>query len=195
MRSFYNLPYGKNKNQSDEDTYTHRTCHVILEEIFRIRTMQLVWANGESSSSKNQCLGNSDINRLKPDFRLICKDENESEILFREIKPPKVENHKSIANHALAKLATLMKSALNMGIHDEMYGVLINVEMTFPTEAAEFLVIISVIERYYELRELVLETDRKSNSHLNENYQCDSNYSPTKTKVPVINIQTSGHTE
>ncbi|CAG8690813.1 11671_t:CDS:10, partial [Funneliformis caledonium] len=199
---FYNLPYGKNKNQSDEDTYAHRTCHVILEEIFRVGTMQLVWANGESSSSKNQCSGDSDTNGLKPDFRLICKDENESEILFGEIKPPKVRNHKSIANHALAKLATLMKSALDMGIHDETYGVLINeydglyqlvflVEMTFPAEAAEFLVIISVIERCYELRELVLETDRKGNSHLNENYQRGSNYSPTKTKVPVINIQTS----
>ncbi|KAF0421484.1 hypothetical protein F8M41_006776 [Gigaspora margarita] len=214
---FYNLPYGKKKNQSDEDTYAHRTCHVILEEIFRVETMQLVWANGESSSSKNQYAGNSDTNGLKPDFRLICKDENESEILFGEIKPPKVENHKSIANHALAKLATLMKSALDIGIHDETYGVLINgnriefwritleydglyklvslVEMTFPAEAAEFLVIISVIERCYELRELVLETDRKGNSHLNENYQRGSNYSPTKTKVPIINIQTSGHSE
>ncbi|CAI2187872.1 18530_t:CDS:10 [Funneliformis geosporum] len=214
---FYNLPYGKKKNQSDEDTYAHRTCHVILEEIFRVETMQLVWANGESSSSKNQCSGDSDTHGLKPDFRLICKDENESEILFGEIKPPKVENHKSIANHALAKLATLMKSALDIGIHDETYGVLINgnriefwritleydglyqlvslVEMTFPTEAAEFLVIISAIERCYELRELVLETDRKGNSHLNDNYQRDSNYSPMKTKVPVINIQTSGHSE
>ncbi|KAF0421480.1 hypothetical protein F8M41_006772 [Gigaspora margarita] len=67
--------------------------------------------------------------------------------------------------------------------------------MTFPAEAAEFLVIISVIERCYELRELVLETDRKGNSHLNENYQRGSNYSPTKTKVPIINIQTSGHSE
>ncbi|KAF0421482.1 hypothetical protein F8M41_006774 [Gigaspora margarita] len=198
-------------NQSDEDTYAHRTCHVILEEIFRVETMQLVWANGESSSSKNQCSGNSDTNGLKPDFRLICKDENESEILFGEIKSPKVENHKFIANHALAKLATLMKSALDIGIHDETYGVLINgnriefwritleydglyklvslVEMTFPAEAAEFLVIISVIERCYELRELVLET------HLNENYQRGSNYSPAKTKVSIINIQTSGHSE
>jgi hypothetical protein len=37
-----------------------------------------------------------------------------------------VENHKSIANQALAELVTLMKDALDTGIYDETYGVLIN---------------------------------------------------------------------
>ncbi|CAJ0849435.1 14887_t:CDS:2 [Entrophospora sp. SA101] len=40
---FYNLPYGKNKNLSNKDTYVHRTCHAILEEIFHVETMQIVW--------------------------------------------------------------------------------------------------------------------------------------------------------
>jgi len=43
MYSFYNLPYDKNKNLSNEDTYVHKTCHAILEEIFRVETLQLVW--------------------------------------------------------------------------------------------------------------------------------------------------------
>ncbi|CAG8672395.1 8159_t:CDS:2, partial [Paraglomus brasilianum] len=109
---------------------------------------------------------------------------------------------------ALSKLAILMKDALDIGIYDETYGILINgnriefwritlnydglyqlvslVEMTFPTKVAEFLVILSVMERCYELKELVLGTEqrnmRKSNSRLNENYQHDSNSSPMKTK-------------
>ncbi|RHZ44026.1 hypothetical protein Glove_772g22 [Diversispora epigaea] len=214
---FYNLPYGKNKNLSNKDTYIHRTCHVILEEIFRIENMQLVWANGESSSSKNQRSGDGNAHGLKPDFRLISEDENQSEILFGEIKSPKVENHKFIVNQALAKLANLMKDALDQGIHDETYGVLINgnriefwritlnynglyqyvslVEMTFPTEVAEFLVILSVMERCYELKELVIETEQRSmrngSSQLSVNYQRDSNSSPMKTKVPIINVRTS----
>ena len=83
-------------------------------------------ANGESSSSKNQHLGDSNAHGLRPDFRLICKDTDEFEILFGEIKPPKVENHKSIVNQALSKLAILMKDALDIGIYDETYGILIN---------------------------------------------------------------------
>jgi len=46
-------------------------------------------ANGESSLSKNQHLGDSNAHGLRPDFRLIRKDTDESEILFGEIKPPK----------------------------------------------------------------------------------------------------------
>ena len=54
--------------------------------------------NGESSSSKNQHLGDSNAYGLRSDFRLICKDTDENEILFSEIKPSKVKNHKSIVN-------------------------------------------------------------------------------------------------
>nr|CAG8631755.1 1886_t:CDS:2 [Entrophospora candida] len=50
---FYNLPYGKNKNLSNKDTNVHRTCHAILEEIFCVETMQIVWANGESIHLKS----------------------------------------------------------------------------------------------------------------------------------------------
>ncbi|RHZ88625.1 hypothetical protein Glove_21g14 [Diversispora epigaea] len=138
--------------------------------------------NEESSSFKNQRSGDGNVYELKSDFRLIC-DADQDEILFGKIKPPKVKNHKFVANQALAKLANLMKDALDLGIHDETYGVLINgnriefwritlnydglyqfmslVEMMFPTEVAEFIVILSVMERCYELK-LVLETEQRS---------------------------------
>ncbi|KAF0478506.1 hypothetical protein F8M41_024042 [Gigaspora margarita] len=216
---FYNLLYGKNKNLSNENTYVHRTFHVILEEIFHIENMQLVWSNEESSLSRNQCSGDGKTHGLKPDFRIISENENydQSEILFGEIKPPKVENHKFVVNQTLAKLANLIKDALDQGIHDETYGVLINgnriefwritlnydglyqfvslIEMTFPTEVAEFLIILSVMERCYELKELVIEMEqrsmRNSSSQLSINYQHDSNSNSIKTKVPIINIRTS----
>lgn len=108
-------------------------CSIILfynkyfyKDICGINKYFLCRANGESSSSKNQHLGDSNAHGLRPDFRLICKDTDEFEILFGEIKPPKVENHKSIVNQALSKLAILMKDALDIGIYDETYGILIN---------------------------------------------------------------------
>nr|CAG8628257.1 4637_t:CDS:10 [Entrophospora candida] len=164
------------KNLSDEDTYIHKTCHMILEEIFRIETMQLVC---ESISSKTQCAKEGVIHGKKPDFRLLCKHGNE--ILFGEAKPPRTANCKAITNQALIKLATFMKDSLDIGAHDETYGIIVN--------AAEFLVILNVMERCYELKEMILETEqrrRKKNILLNTNYQRDTNSSPAKTKVPII---------
>ncbi|CAB4496081.1 unnamed protein product [Rhizophagus irregularis] len=38
----------------DEDTFVHRYCHRILEEIFSKDDFSLIWANGESESSKER---------------------------------------------------------------------------------------------------------------------------------------------
>uniref|UniRef100_U9UKU0 Uncharacterized protein n=1 Tax=Rhizophagus irregularis (strain DAOM 181602 / DAOM 197198 / MUCL 43194) TaxID=747089 RepID=U9UKU0_RHIID len=67
--------------------------------------------------------------------------------------------------------------------YDGLYQLVFLVEMTFPTEVAEFLVIISVMERCYELkfhfRSWFLKLSKSS----------------MKAKVPVINIQTSQNVE
>ncbi|KAF0492589.1 hypothetical protein F8M41_021610 [Gigaspora margarita] len=41
-------------NVMDEDTFVHRYCHLMLEEIFNMTNYKLFWANGESSSSKER---------------------------------------------------------------------------------------------------------------------------------------------
>nr|CAG8549710.1 10170_t:CDS:2 [Entrophospora candida] len=118
----------------------------------------------------------------KPDFRLLCK--HGSEILFGEAKPPITANCRAVTNQALIKLATFMKDALDTGVHGETY------ELILPAEAAEFIVILNVVERCYELKEMILETEQrrmKKNTLLNMNYQHDTNSSPAKTKVPIIN--------
>nr|CAG8562055.1 6467_t:CDS:10 [Entrophospora candida] len=46
-RNFYN----ENK-KLDEDTFIHRYCHQVLKEIFNKTEYSLIWANGESESSK-----------------------------------------------------------------------------------------------------------------------------------------------
>ncbi|RIB25650.1 hypothetical protein C2G38_2241264 [Gigaspora rosea] len=71
-------------NVMDEDTFVHRYCHLMLEEIFNVTNYKLFWANGESSSSKE---------RRRSD----------------EIKPSSAANN--VINHALIKLGEFMKSS------------------------------------------------------------------------------------
>ncbi|CAJ0850783.1 15764_t:CDS:2 [Entrophospora sp. SA101] len=162
-------------------------------------SMQLIAHNFISSKARYTKEGV--IYGKKPDFRLLCK--HGSEILFGEAKPPITANCRAVTNQAFIKLATFMKDALDTGVHGETYGVIVNVklprllyqfaslvELILPAEAAEFIVILNVVERCYELKEMILETEQrrmKKNTLLNMNYQHYTNSSPAKTKVPIIN--------
>ncbi|CAG8745951.1 8496_t:CDS:10, partial [Rhizophagus irregularis] len=53
----------------DEDTFVHRYCHRILEEIFSKDDFSLIWANGESESSKERRILDGNNHGRKPDFR------------------------------------------------------------------------------------------------------------------------------
>ncbi|PKK64035.1 hypothetical protein RhiirC2_117723 [Rhizophagus irregularis] len=41
-------------NIMNEDTFVHRYCHLMLEEIFNVTNYKLFWANEESSTSKER---------------------------------------------------------------------------------------------------------------------------------------------
>ncbi|CAG8497270.1 2968_t:CDS:2, partial [Cetraspora pellucida] len=56
-------------NAMDEDTFVHRYCHLMLEEIFNMTNYELVWANRESNSSKEQRKSDGKKHGRKPDFR------------------------------------------------------------------------------------------------------------------------------
>ncbi|EXX67310.1 hypothetical protein GLOIN_2v1782850 [Rhizophagus irregularis DAOM 181602=DAOM 197198] len=73
----------------DEDTFVHRYCHQILEEIFNKAEFSLVWANGESESSKERRLLDDHNYGRKPDFWILVNiEEADRELIFGEIKPP-----------------------------------------------------------------------------------------------------------
>ncbi|CAJ0630455.1 3321_t:CDS:2 [Entrophospora sp. SA101] len=142
--------------------------------------------------SKIWILENQEDKKIFDSMQLIAHN---FEILFGEAKPPITANCRAVTNQAFIKLATFMKDALDTGVHGETYGVILYqfaslVELILPAEAAEFIVILNVVERCYELKEMILETEQrrmKKNTLLNMNYQHYTNSSPAKTKVPIIN--------
>ncbi|PKY51319.1 hypothetical protein RhiirA4_468268 [Rhizophagus irregularis] len=128
FRQWYEC-YNENKKM-DEDTFVHQYCHQILKEIFNKAEFSLVWANGESESSKERRLLDGYNYGRKPDFRILVNiEETDKELIFGEIKPP----HCTIAvNQCIIKLAEFMKGSLDYLINVygyvaglETYGILI----------------------------------------------------------------------
>ncbi|UZO20213.1 uncharacterized protein OCT59_012639 [Rhizophagus irregularis] len=131
----------------------------------------LVWANGESESSKERRLLDGHNHGRKPDFRILTKiDDTDRELMFGEIKPPHCLN---TVNKSIIKLAEFMKGSLDLIINIygyvaglETYGILIcglyrfNLlsKVLFPTENANFLNIITVVSTLYSLLERVKST-------------------------------------
>ncbi|CAG8821007.1 32802_t:CDS:10, partial [Gigaspora margarita] len=203
-------------NVMDEDTFVHRYCHLMLEEIFNVTNYKLFWANGESSSSKERRRSDGKKHGRKPDFRLTFGEKNE--IVFGEIKPPCAANN--VINHALIKLGEFMKGSLD-SLHEqfgysqcsETFGIIIKgcqvelfgMDLAFdglyrfkkvgrallPTEDANFLNIVSVISNFYSLLEKAdrsIEELNRPSTPTGQSYHRESNSSPHKVHIPVLKI-------
>ncbi|GBC04667.1 hypothetical protein RclHR1_00580032 [Rhizophagus clarus] len=123
-RNFFN----ENK-ELDEDTFIHRYCHLMLEELFNKTDFALVWANSESASSKERRILDRKNHGRKPDFWVLSKiNDINVKFLFGEIKSPLSTN----PNKSIVKLAEFMKGSLDFIINRygyasglETYGILI----------------------------------------------------------------------
>ncbi|CAG8755336.1 16910_t:CDS:2, partial [Rhizophagus irregularis] len=102
----------------------------LSSEIFNKAEFSLVWANGESESSKERRLLDGHNHSRKPDFQILVNiEEADRKLIFGEIKPP----HCTIAiNQRIIKLAEFMKRSLDYLINVygyvaglETYGILI----------------------------------------------------------------------
>ncbi|CAI2191258.1 17153_t:CDS:2, partial [Funneliformis geosporum] len=180
------VSYNENK-KLDEDTFIHRYCHQILEEIFNKTELSLVWANGESESSKERRLLDGHNHGRKPDFRILSKIDD---TIFGEIKPPHCSN---TINKSIIKLAEFMKGSLDFIIniygyvagletyelkpigseikifsidlvYDGLYRCNLLSKVLFPTESANFLNIITVVSTLYSLLERARSTINIINS-------------------------------
>ncbi|CAG8725937.1 19704_t:CDS:2, partial [Gigaspora rosea] len=189
-KSIFDLSFDEDK-KLDEDTFVHRYCHRLLEEIFSKDDFTLIWANGESESSKERRILDGKNHGRKPDFRILSKiDDVNTEFLFGEIKPP---NNSTSINKSIVKLAEFTKGSLDLIIYSygyvdglETFGVLIHgseikifsMDLAFdglyrfnqlskillPTENANFLNIITVISTFYSLLERIRSTIVTMNS-------------------------------
>ncbi|CAG8707087.1 11625_t:CDS:10, partial [Funneliformis mosseae] len=104
------VSYNESK-KLDKDTFIHRYCHQILEEIFNTTELSLVWVNGESKSSKERRLLDGHNHGRKLNFWIITKiDDTNRKLIFGEIKP--LHCTKTI-NKSIIKLAEFMKGSLD----------------------------------------------------------------------------------
>ncbi|CAG8472096.1 27118_t:CDS:10, partial [Racocetra persica] len=205
------VSYNEDK-KLDEDTFVHRYCHQVLEEIFSKTEYSLIWANGESESSKARRLLDGHNHGRKPDFRILSTID---ELVFGEIKPPHCTD---TANRSIIKLAEFMKGSLDLMINIygnvfglETYGNEIKIfsmdlaydglyrcyqlsKLLLPTENANFLNIITVVSTLYSLLERVNSTIITLSSYqlltqpFSHNFCRKSNSSPKKVRVPVVRV-------
>ncbi|CAG8652726.1 16117_t:CDS:10 [Funneliformis mosseae] len=215
MRNFFlTLTSNGIDHKMDEDTFAHRYFHLLLEEIFNTNDYKFVWANGESSSSKNRRKADNHMHGRKPDFRvLFSKEDKKYEITYGEIKPPSTPNN--VVNKALIKLAEFMKGSLDdignkpgfetfsilvNGSHVKLFSMDLNFDgvyrlnqigkMIMPTEHANFLTIIPVISNFYSLLRRVdraIGILNAPSTPTNQSYHRLSNSSPQKV-ISVLKL-------
>ncbi|GES92169.1 hypothetical protein GLOIN_2v1885930 [Rhizophagus clarus] len=210
-RNFFN----ENK-ELDEDTFIHRYCHLMLEELFNKTDFALVWANSESASSKERRILDRKNHGRKPDFWVLSKiNDINVKFLFGEIKSPLSTN----PNKSIVKLAEFMKGSLDFIINRygyasglETYGILIcgseikiycmdliydglyrcNLlsKMLLPTENANFINIINVISTLYSLADRIRSSVCIVNSFQSpiQSYCRKSNSSPQKIHSPGLEV-------
>uniref|UniRef100_U9T6V6 Uncharacterized protein n=1 Tax=Rhizophagus irregularis (strain DAOM 181602 / DAOM 197198 / MUCL 43194) TaxID=747089 RepID=U9T6V6_RHIID len=197
---FLNIPSDSIDNIMDKDTFVHKYCHSMLEEIFNTSNLKLVWANGESDSSKKRRKSDNHKHGRKPDFRVLFNKE--SEIIFGEIKPPRATN--VIVNKALIKLAEFMKGSLD-SLHkqfgysqaSETFRIIINADPSiFKLTRHKFGqdVVLNVSAWIYPLMAYIVSS-KLLNDELNRpttptglSYHRDSNTSSHLVHIPVLNI-------
>ncbi|CAI2202140.1 18641_t:CDS:2, partial [Funneliformis geosporum] len=92
--------------------------------IFGKTDFALVWANGESESSKASRILDGNNHGRKPDFRVLSKiDDINREFLISEIKPPHRTNP---INKSIIKLTEFMKGSLDFIINS--YGYIVSLK-------------------------------------------------------------------
>ncbi|GBB87472.1 hypothetical protein RclHR1_13960002 [Rhizophagus clarus] len=194
---FLNLPSDSIKNVMDEDTFVHRYCHLMFEELFNMNNLEFVWANGESNSSKERRKSNDHKHGRKPDFRVLFDKENE--ITFGEIKPPSASNN--MVNQALIKLAEFMKGSLD-SLHkkygysqaSETFGIIIGgsciklFSMDIPLMAYTAL---NRLENLLKSIDHSIDELNRPSTPTGLSYHRESNSTPFKVHIPILKIPAS----
>ncbi|CAB5389079.1 unnamed protein product [Rhizophagus irregularis] len=151
------VSYNESK-KLDEDTFVHRYCHQILEEIFNKAEFSLVWANGESESSKERRLLDGHNHGRKPDFRILTKiDDTDRELMFDLI----INIYGYVAGletYGILICGSEIKIFSIDLAYEGLYRFNLLSKVLFPTENANFLNIITVVSTLYSLLERVKST-------------------------------------
>ncbi|CAG8664375.1 12220_t:CDS:10, partial [Funneliformis mosseae] len=177
----------KGVNSNNEDTFVHETLHDLFKEIFHDSMFELIWANSESSVSKNRRSSSSsdkeNFRGKKPDFKILTNTRDE--ILFGEAKPK--DSSSILINKDFVKLSNFQANALDelvkrygnriglvsFGIwvcgarirvyemdinYDGIYRMFLTANVFTPTEQGQFLSLVPVLETLYNVKDHISET-------------------------------------
>ncbi|RIB21793.1 hypothetical protein C2G38_2077260 [Gigaspora rosea] len=168
---------------------TYLTCnHEIWNEVCQRQTyphsmFELVWANSKSSTSNkkntNKC--------KKPDFKLMNNKGNE--ILFGEVKP---KDSLSILAKKDLTCAQIRIYEIDLN-YDGIYRMILIANIITPTEHAQFLNLVTVLETFYNIIHRISEVLTIITSNTTPNSPSRSTYSRETTPSPKpVRITISG---
>ncbi|CAG8599921.1 6549_t:CDS:10, partial [Acaulospora morrowiae] len=168
----------KGVDTNNENTFVHETLHDLFKEIFHDSMFELIWVNGESSVSKNRRSSDKENSRgKKPDFKILTNTRDE--IIFSEAKPKDLSS--ILINKDFIKLSDFQVNALDelvkrygnrIGLasfgaririyemdinYDGIYRMFLIANVLTPTEQAQFLNLISVLEALYNVKDRISE--------------------------------------
>ncbi|KAJ3010088.1 hypothetical protein HKX48_007590, partial [Thoreauomyces humboldtii] len=107
-------------HQENEDTSVHVWLHAPLQEIFMSSDTVIMWANGQSVSSKSHRESWA-AGGKKPDFSVV---RGEHELIFGEFKPQTSSTGSQAAVSDFVKLAVFLQGSLNANVKGKHpYGI------------------------------------------------------------------------
>ncbi|CAG8743416.1 17507_t:CDS:10, partial [Rhizophagus irregularis] len=201
-------------NKNNEDTFVHSTLHDLINEMFRDPLLELVWANSESTASKRQRSNDKEntVKGNKPDFKILNNDRDE--ILFGEVKPK--DSSSILVKKDFIKLGDFQVATLNeiikkhgnknglisFGIwvtgarirfyemdlsYDGIYRMVLVSNVVIPTERAQFLNLMTVLEAFFNIKRRISEVITVIASNTPPNSPSRSTYGrvPTSSPKPV----------
>ncbi|CAG8630018.1 3427_t:CDS:10, partial [Paraglomus occultum] len=201
-------------NKDNEDTFVHNTLHDLINEIFRDSMLELVWANSESSSSKNRRSSNKENDTVKgnkPDFKILTNTRDE--ILFGEVKPR--DSSSVLVKKDLVKLAEFQAGTLDelikkygnrigiisfgiwvcgMNVHiyemdlnyDGIYRMILVANVSVPTEREKIINLVPVLEAFYNIKHRISEVSTVIASNTPPSSPSRSSYGRMPTPSPKL---------
>ncbi|GES73741.1 hypothetical protein GLOIN_2v1528288 [Rhizophagus clarus] len=137
-------------NTSNEDTFVHDTLHDLIKEIFRDSMLELVWANCGSSSSKSRRSSN------KENARDLVKLANFQAGALDDLIM-KYGNRTGMATYGIWVCGTTIR-IYNMDLeYDGIYRMFLISEVIIPTEQAQFISLVPVLESFFNVKNHISE--------------------------------------
>ncbi|GBC36018.2 hypothetical protein GLOIN_2v1528288 [Rhizophagus irregularis DAOM 181602=DAOM 197198] len=186
LRNFFLLD---SINKNNEDTFVHSTLHDLINEMFRDPLLELVWANSESTASKRQ-RSNDKENTVKDFIKL---GDFQVATLNEIIK--KHGNKNGLISFGIWVTGARIRFYEMDLSYDGIYRMVLVSNVVIPTERAQFLNLMTVLEAFFNIKRRISEVITVIASNTPPNSPSRSTYgrvptsSPKPVKVTISGLQ------